>query len=214
MSRFPDLTGFSFNRLYVEEYVGHWSGSHWWRCVCSCGSEIYLRGVNLRNGSTRSCGCLRREGAHTRRHGMTKTTEHKVWTELRQRCFNENDKGWPRYGGRGITVSPRWLGRRGFENFYEDMGTRPAGLSLDRIDNNGPYSPENCRWADRVTQARNRRSSALLTYDGRTQCLTAWAAEIGIPRATLSSRIRHGWSVERALTEPVHVKVNQRKAAS
>ncbi|WP_280186032.1 MULTISPECIES: hypothetical protein [Nocardia] len=107
----------------------------------------------------------------------------------------------PRYGGRGITIDPRW---DSFENFLADMGERPAGTTLDRIDNDGPYSPDNCRWASNLTQGNNRANNRHITYRGRTQTIAEWAREVGLPRGVVYNRIMLlKWPVDRALTEPV-----------
>lgn len=129
------------------------------QCRCDCGSD---RSVPFRLwGKTQSCGCLRSIRA---RHGMSNTSEYEIWAAMIQRCTNPKSPKWNDYGGRGITVCPSW---RNFVNFHEDMGTRPDGLSLDRIDNDGPYSPENCRWATAVQQRNNRRPQRLRTHCGK-----------------------------------------------
>jgi hypothetical protein len=133
-------------------------------------------------------------------HGYAKTPTWHAWTHMRARCRNKNARDYARYGGRGITVDPRW---ESFENFLADMGERPDGHSLDRIDNNGNYAPGNCRWAKEITQQNNKRSNRHLTFDGREQTVAEWARELGIkPVDKLYRRLYRGWSIEQALTTP------------
>lgn len=131
------------------------------------------------------------------------STEYRTWTQMRGRCLNQSDTAWKDYGGRGICVDDRWSS---FENFLADMGLRPSpSHTLDRIDNDGPYSRNNCRWASKKEQARNRRSSTAITFNGVTKTLAEWSETTGIHAGTINTRLRDGWSIERALTTPTRV---------
>lgn len=135
------------------------------------------------------------------KHGMTGTVEHRCWKKIRERCFNARCKDFPDYGGRGITICDRW---ETFANFLSDMGPRPAGCtSIDRLNVHGNYEPGNCRWATARQQARNRRSSRIVEHNGQRKCLAEWAEQFGINQIILAKRLARGWSVERALNEPM-----------
>lgn len=152
----------------------------------------------------------RRARSNTR-HGHAKrgeiTSEHRIWAAMRERCNNQWCKAYPNYGGRGITVCERWSS---FENFLADMGRRPSlGHSIDRIDNDGPYSPDNCRWATRVEQKANqrpRKDAVWIEHDGHRKTLDDWARALGIRYGTLYQRLAKGWSTERALTTPTRTR--------
>jgi|GEM_PF-2384486 len=128
-----------------------------WRCVCDCGTVRDVQGYNLSSGKTNSCGCFSADVAsrNNKKHGMRKSTEYRIWSLMIQRCHNKNNPGYRNWGSRGIKVCDAWL--ESFENFYKDMGRRPDGTSLDRIDNDGNYEPSNCRWATKRQQTLNRR---------------------------------------------------------
>jgi hypothetical protein len=131
------------------------------------------------------------------RHGRSGTPEYKAWKSMRQRCLRESDPAYPRYGGRGITICARW---GDFAAFLADMGPRTEGGTLDRIDNNGNYEPGNCRWTSMKTQARNRRSNRLLTIDGETLCVSAWAERSGTDKGRIVQRIDlQGWTPREAV---------------
>jgi hypothetical protein len=129
------------------------------------------------------------------------TSTYNIWVMMKQRCHNPRCKDYPNYGGRGIRVCSRWI--NSFANFLKDMGERPPGMQLDRLDNSGDYEPSNCRWATFSQQARNRRSNVVITFRGRSMVLTDWAKELGINWGTLKGRINRGWSVARVLSTPV-----------
>lgn len=136
---------------------------------------------------------------HLVKHGMAHTPIYRLWRAMHNRCKNPNVAAYPDYGGRGIVVCERW---QEFENFFADMGERPEGMSLDRIDNDGPYSPENCRWATRFEQAHNKRNLHLVTAFGRTQTISDWSRETGVKLGTIWQRLASGWAPETAVTSP------------
>lgn len=196
-----DLTGKRFGRLQVIRY-SHTKDKHaYWICICDCGTECVKLGKRLKNGTTTSCGCWRYLAK--RKHGLTGTPIYIVWNAMIGRCYDPTDRDYPSYGGRGIEVCDRWRGDDGPTNLLADMDEPIKGYTLERIANNGNYEPENCKWETRKGQARNRRNNRILTFDGRDQCLTAWAEEVGISPGVITTRLNLGWSIEHALTTPV-----------
>ena len=164
------------------------------KCLCDCGKQTIVFLSNLRSGITKSCGCLREE--IITKHGMNATSEYKCWQNIRERCNNKKYIGYYNYGGRGITVCDRWMK---FENFYKDMRGKPGPeYSIDRIDNDGNYEPENCRWATQEQQANNRSSNVLIKFKNKTQNIKQWSNELGINYGTLQKRIEKGWPIEKA----------------
>lgn len=199
MGKRDDLTGRQFGRWRVVSLGDvNGRGEIYWNCACECGTERSVKAGVLRSGKSTSCGCFHKQAVTT--HGYTGTTTFKSWESMRQRCSNPNARGFERYGGRGIKVCERW--QNSFEAFLEDMGDRPDGHTLDRIDYNGDYTPENCRWASGKEQQRNRAANATLTYDGKTMCLADWADTVGVPAKIIAWRVKRGWEISRALSEP------------
>ncbi len=206
MPKLHDLTGHRFARLVVISQAPKGSGGHSrWNCLCDCGEALIRLGGNLRGGSAKSCGCQKRpSNNNNRQHGQSYTTTYASWSRMLMRCQNPNVRQYQWYGARGIKVCDRW---KTFKNFYTDMGDRPRGMTLDRIDNDGNYEPSNCRWATNSVQHHNKRSNHLITFNGETLNLTDWANCIGISKVTLCARLtRYGWSIERALTTPAQFK--------
>lgn len=192
------LIGKRFGRLKVVAFLGIKNRKRYWMCKCDCGNEKEVYTAYLNNGKTRSCGCLLAEirKVSGTKHGMANTKTYSSWSCMIQRCTNPKHKGYKRYGGRGIKVCDAWLD---FNEFYKDMGERPAGCTLDRIDVNGNYEKENCRWADNKTQHGNKTNSFKITYNVETHTLSEWARILGIPRNTLNNRLKRGkWSIEEA----------------
>ncbi len=190
--RGKDLTGLRFGRFTVISFWGNAQSKNRnriWVCRCDCGVVKNVQQSNLIHGQQKSCGCFRRDigRIRPRTHGMKNTPEYKAWCSMRGRCRNPNLKGYPDYGGRGISVCARW---EKFEHFFADMGKRPEDHTFERRDVNGNYEPKNCRWATRTDQQRNRRSSHMVTLNGETYCLTEWAEILGLSRHSLSMRAR------------------------
>jgi hypothetical protein len=158
MKRRVYLPGMRFERLVLVEKTGRTPSGHaTWLADCDCGQRVEVIAKNVGTGVTRSCGCLRHDLLVERNttHGMRDTNEWAIWRGMVSRCHNPNDTGFHKYGGRGITVCQRW--RDSFAAFYEDMGPRPEGLSIDRVDNDRGYEPDNCRWATASEQRANQR---------------------------------------------------------
>jgi len=192
--KLEDLTGLRFGRLEVLSYE-----RPKWRCKCDCGEEPLADKYSLKTGKTKSCGCVRGNGDKT--NHLPFSRERRSYTSMKNRCYSQKDKYFYAYGGRGIKVCERW--KNSFDNFYSDMGPRPDETSLDRIDNDGDYCPENCRWATPVEQANNRRSNRYVIFQGKTQTISQWSRELGIGKSVIKDRLNKGMSDEEALTFPL-----------
>lgn len=201
-----DLSGQRFGKLLVLECSGTKTfacgdAKTVFKCLCDCGNTSYVLGSSLtRPKGTKSCGCDVRSAIAERSttHGMTGTRVYRIWQAMLNRCRNANVKIYSKYGGRGISVCDRWSD---FENFFADMGDPPDGYSIDRINNDGDYTPENCRWASGTDQARNKSTNRRITLNGETRLLVEWSETLGIDQASLRERLEK-WPLEAALTTP------------
>ena len=218
--RLIDLTGRRFGRLQVRrrsEQVKHKEPQ--WLCLCDCGTERVVPGGSLRGGRTQSCGCWGREVNAERKEQARKAraliprqaklppiADHPLYptySAMRQRCGNRNSKGYQRYGGRGITICERWQGTDGFPNFLSDMGKKPSPKhSIDRIDNDGNYEPDNCRWATRSEQSNNSCRNRLVEIGGIRMTLVQASRATKVRYSLLLQRLNRGWSIERAVLTP------------
>jgi hypothetical protein len=189
-----DLTGLSAGRLLVLEYVGIKNKRSMWNCLCECGACVAKSATSIkRAGKNLSCGCVKRG----QKHLMCGTPEYGTWSAMQQRCGNHKFKQYQDYGGRGISVCERW---KVFENFFEDMGHRPQGMTLDRIDNDGMYEKSNCKWSTRSEQQNNRRDCRKFELNGEFLTITEISRKANISRTTLFLRLQKNLSVKEAIT--------------
>lgn len=207
-----DLTGKRFGKLTVLEfaYTEQKSRKSFWKCRCDCGNVKVICASNLKSGNTSSCGCgeiVNRERRMNAfydehfRHGKSYSRIHKIWAHMKERCSNPKSKDYPLYGGRGISVCEEWSGPDGFNAFLEWAMTHGYSdeLSIDRINPDGNYEPENCRWATPTKQANNRRTNRLVTIDGETKTLAEWCKQYGKNYSSVYWRIESGMTPEEAL---------------
>lgn len=200
-----DILGQTFSRLTVVGRETSDGARHKWRCVCSCGNQTVVRSDHLRQGHTRSCGCIKARSGGERNDPL-----HAVWQAMKARCLNPTDPSYPNYGGRGIKICERWLAS--FEAFCADMGPRPSrDHSIERDENEGDYEPANCRWATRAEQSNNRRTNRLLSVRDRTMTMREWEKENGLKEHTIKGRLKRGWTVEDAVMTPTRGWVARKK---
>lgn len=202
-TKLKDITGQRFGRLVVLRREGkNISEQATWRCKCDCGKESVVAGATLRAGKVVSCGCYHAEntGNIFRTHGHSQLGIYRSYKEMKRRCSDPRHIGWEVYGGRGIRVCDRWMV---LENFIQDMmPTWKEGLSIERKDTDGPYSPENCYWATMLEQNNNKRNNVRIEYKGETLTTAQWARKLGMSLPAFSDRLKRGWSVEKAITTP------------
>jgi len=207
-NRAIDLKGQKFGRLTVLRDSGQrTNGKIMWVCRCICGDTVNVRSSHLIGGQIQSCKCLNRERTSevNTTHGRSRDRLYAVYRAMLQRCSDKTCSNWERYGGRGIRVCKRWQGLGGFERFISDMKEPPTvNHSIERKKNKLDYSPSNCVWATRSTQARNKRNNRFVSYQGQRKLLLDWAAVLKLPYKELHRRIvSRGWPVDRAFTTPV-----------
>lgn len=198
-----DITGQRFGRLTVIKPVESKNKLTRWLCMCSCGKQVIVATRSLRRGDTRSCGCLHTEISKMLHltHGKTNTRLHNIWSGMKERCYNQNCEKYHLYGGRGVSICDEW--KNSFETFYSWAITNgyKEGLSIDRIDNQKGYFPENCRWLTQAEQMRNTTVNHWLTCNGKTMVLMDWAKELNLSETTILKRLKN-FDVETALSKP------------
>lgn len=213
MGKFRDLTGQRFGRLVVKNF-SHFNTKHvaYWVCMCDCGKKRIVSRNNLTSGHTKSCGCLAQEidSMLFFKHGGRKTRLYKIWCGIKDRCKNKNRDCYKNYGGRGITICNEWENDFSvFQNWALNHGYK-QDLSIDRIDNNKGYTPENCRWTTNIEQQNNKRNNILINFCGRTQTLKAWCTELNLKYHAIYLRIcRYKWSIEKAFMTPIRSTANE-----
>jgi hypothetical protein len=208
MPAFIDLSGKKFNKLTIVSLNKDRSSKKrkLWNCVCDCGNKKVCDGENVKSGKIKSCGCILGESlikGWDRRRQFTKEEKpfRHIWKLMMRRCYNSADHVYRHYGARGIKVCEQW---HDYWQFKEDMWPRPQGLTLERIDNDGDYCPENCKWATVLEQGNNRRTSRKITMNGETKTIPDWCRDYGVSKvSTVRQRLDRGWNLQDALTKPI-----------
>lgn len=206
-----DISNQKFGRLLVIERTKNVSSKTAWKCLCDCGNIAYVTTSNLTCNRIKSCGCIKREMLKNRNitHNQRHTQLYEVWKAMKQRCYNPKSQAYNNYGARGIKVCQEWLNN--FQSFYDwsygngynlnNQNDEKNKLTIDRIDVNGNYEPNNCRWVNRKEQANNMRHTKHITINGETKCLAEWCRVLNVNRWTYHNRIKNGMSPEEALTK-------------
>jgi hypothetical protein len=200
-----ELTGMRFGKLTVlDRAQNDKRGQSMWNCLCDCGKATVVNGYYLTTEHTRSCGCVKKSmGGRNKTHGQSNTALYRVWSTMKRRCHAPTNQKYKNYGARGIKVCAEW--KKDFSEFYR-WATKNGfqrGLTIDRIDVNGDYCPENCKWSTLIEQAQNKTNNRNIEFCGKTMSISSWERETGICRKTISDRLYKGWSVGEALTKPI-----------
>jgi hypothetical protein len=198
-----DYTGRHFGRLTALELIERdyvWN-DHRWKFACECGNEVVLRIKSVRGGNTSSCGCLQKEILVRRntKHGLCRQhpRTYRSWKDMRARCRNPKHKDFKYYGERGVTICKEW---EDFAVFFADMGIRPEGMTIDRIETNGNYESSNCRWATDLQQANNKRNNRRLTINGEVKTLQEWCRNSKLEHSKVRYRLSQGYGVEKSFS--------------
>jgi len=200
-----NLKNLRFGKLTVIKRAGTASNRHvLWLCICDCGNTTIVQSSKLKMGLSTSCGCNRVKHGHSKNKQSSKI--YKAWSLMIQRCTNKKHRHYSNYGGRGIVVCDRW---KKFVNFLADMGLPPTSRhTIDRIDNNGHYCPENCKWSTMLEQSRNKRNNRWITFNNKKQTVSEWSRETGLSIQTILYRLKAGWSIKRSLTHKTKAKID------
>lgn len=202
-----DITGERFGKLTVLGKSKMQDGNGLlWDCLCDCGNKKTVRGFNLRKGKTKSCGCIRKEKPNGEKHGMSNSRLYSVWSNMKTRCCNKNNRAYPRYGGRGIKVCDEWNNPESFIEWALDNGYSDK-LTLDRIDNDGNYCPNNCRWVSMKDQENNTSRNVLIEFNGELKTFSQWCENFNLPYNTVHKRVFVlKWDFEKAIKTPIKEK--------
>ena len=213
MSKIVDISGEKFNNLLViERDYNVKTGKAYWKCLCDCGNKTIVSGSNLRNGSVKSCGCLIYRSKN-KTHGMSKSSLYKIWNGMKFRCTNKNSGSYKNYGQRGISVCEEWFNNPQLFIEWALKNGYKEGLTIDRIDNEKDYCPENCRWISKGEQAKNRRMNYCIEYKGEAKTLWELCEELNLNYNLVHNRIKKlGWSLEKAISTPVNENKRNMKA--
>lgn len=216
MSKLIDITGNKYNMLTVLGRVENdKNGQSRWECICECGNKTIVKGANLKNGAVKSCGCLVHRPALNKKHGESNTPLYRMWTSMIYRCDNPKYIAYKYYGARGIRVCDEWHDYETFKKWVNETKTDDS-YTIERIDVNGDYGPDNCKWIPMSEQANNRRSNIVIDYNGEEHTLMQWCKKLNLNYKNVHNRMyKLGWSFEKAISTDIDIskrnKVERKK---